>query len=182
MDYQSSKNKKKISSIPWAHRIRLSAHTICITLGTADIASSRRDFQFYISTVLITFEGVLWRQNLDLVQPFLWCSQATHPSHAHAKSYPEEQCKIPISPKIFSFHFHARISTYMVALIGLKQSTCPAFPLEHTCFYLSTREDSSLHTHCMKSMLNSFFFKLATATLIYRSQWQTINKNKVFWA
>lgn len=55
VDYRSSTHKKKLSSIPLAHRIRLSAHAICIILGTEHITSSREDFQVSLSTTANTF-------------------------------------------------------------------------------------------------------------------------------
>lgn len=150
MDYQSSKNKKKIGSIPWAHSIRLSAHAICITLGTADITSSHRDFHFLICTILNPFEDVLWRQSLDLGQPFPQCSQATRPSHLHAKLYPQEEHKIPTPHKIFFLTFSCQNSctlgnihwtSHQLVLHSLWNTQ--AFNHQHTFWH----EASSLQIH-----------------------------------
>lgn len=151
---------KKISSIPWAHRIRLSAHAICITLGTADITSSHGDFQFIISSILNVFEDVLGRQNLDLVQPFLQCSQATHSSRAYAKSYPQEEYKIPTLPRPSSYHFYARISAHLVTFTGLHfNSSSIPFRTHRVLLTNNTHfgMKRQVYTPYMKSMLNSFF-------------------------
>jgi len=69
VDYQGSKNKKKISRIPSAHRIRLSANVICIILGTAYITRSHRDFQvlnFHNSTHF-KIQETLPIKNFDLI-------------------------------------------------------------------------------------------------------------------
>jgi len=115
------KKKKKISSIPLAHGISLSAHEICITLGTMDTTSSCKDFQLLISTNVNTFNLRACCECRTLTRPSHSCDAAAHLPQALAKSYVQEERRI-LPPKTMlpvSYYFHVRISAYMVTLFGI---------------------------------------------------------------
>lgn len=122
MDYQSSKNKKKISSIPWAHRVRLPAHAICITLGTAKITSPHRVsvLNFYNFK---HFSGHVVKGELGSGAAIPTMQPGHAPISRTPKILSSGKRNIP-PPQYSSYHFHARISTYLATHWT---SPCPAF-------------------------------------------------------